>query len=584
MAVWGRIAGVAIVLSIAGATVAVSVASGYTEDDETKTVASIAEILSASDGFAGDGFGLAVDVDGDVMVVGAFGAAYVFTRSNRQWSETVKLTVPNEPPGWDPIRVPNESSEDEPVEGLGIRIDDSGTVYGGFGRSVAVDGDVIVVGAYEAAYVYTAVEDQWVGTAKLTGPDDLSGLGPNPDGSHTIGRSSFDRFLEGGFGSSVALDGDVIVVGANGVVRFPEYSSEIAPSDKENLDSVYVFTRNEDNWRETARLVRPAGPRSYDFGTDLDVNGNVLVVGGHSAAFVYERSGDEWSEPTELFPVDRNSSFGFGQSVAASADFIAVSSWQGVHVFERSFGVWVGEILEPFFDPDYYRFGLDVDLDSNLMVITPRKDIAGSEMTPIVFSLFDRPRAGWRVTRTSGYGSRAWRVQSVAIGGGVIALGAHLSTYEAGEDLVWRTTHQEPGVVHTHNLHVLEPVGGGVAPTETPVGSVAEEQPTAIAEPTPIPPAAATPTATATQAATAVATPTATATQAATAVATPTATAVPTSAVAQPVLVDDDDSSDGGVNLVWAGVIIAILVLVVLVIANFVMRRKPSDDAGRYTT
>ena len=580
----------ALVLSVAGSAVTVSAAAGYTENDETKTVASIAEILSASDGFAGDGFGLAVDVDGDVMVVGAFGAAYVFTRSNRQWSETVKLTVPNEPPGWDPIRVPNESSEDEPVEGLGIRIDDSGTVYGGFGRSVAVDGDVIVVGAYEAAYVYTAIEDQWVGTAKLTGPDDLSGLGPNPDGSRTIGRSSFETFLEGGFGSSVALDGDVIVVGANGVVRFPEYNSEIAPSDKENLDSVYVFTRNEDNWRETARLVRPAGPRSYDFGTDLDVNGNVLIVGSHSAAFVYERSGDEWSEPTELFPVERGSSFGFGLSVAASANSIAVSSWDAVHVFERSFGVWVGEILEPFFDPDYYLYGLNVDLDSNLMVMAPHKDVTGSGMTPIVFSLFDRPREGWRVTRTSGYGSRAWRVQSVAIGGGVIALGAHLSTYEAGEDLVWRTTHQEPGVVHTHNLHVLEPVGGGVAPTEAPVGSVAEEQPTAIAEPTPTPTAAATPTtaatptATATQTATAAATPTATATQTATAAATSTATAVQTTAVAQPVLVDDDDSSDGGVNLVWAGVIIALLVLVVLVIANFVMRRKPSDDAGRYNT
>ncbi|WP_419844807.1 hypothetical protein [Candidatus Poriferisocius sp.] len=570
MAVWGRIAGLALVLSIAGSAVTVSVAAGYTEHDETKTSTSFAEILSASDGFAGDGFGIAVDVDGDVMVVGAFGAAYVFTRSNRQWSETVKLTVPNEPLGWDPIRVPEKSPEDEPVEGLGIRIDDSGTVYGGFGRSVAVDGDVIVVGAYEAAYVYTAVEGQWVGTAKLTGPDDLSGLGPNPDGSHTIGRSSFDRFLEGGFGSSVALDGDVIAVGANGVVRLPEGSSGTTPSGVENLDSVYVFTRHEDNWRETARLVRPDGLRSYDFGTDLDVSGNVLVVGSHSAAFVYERSGDEWSEPTELFPVDRNSRFGFGQSVAASADFIAVSSRHGVHVFERSFGVWVGEILEPFFDPDYYRFGLDVDLDSNLMVLTPRKDIAGSEMTPIVFSLFDRPRADWRVTGTSSYGSKAWKVQSVAIGGGVIALGAHLSTYEAGEDLVWRTTHKEPGVVHTYNLQVLTPAEGGVAPAETPVGSTAEEQPTAIAEP------AATPLA--------VTTPTAAETPTGTAVITPAVTPIPTEmAAASPVLINDD-STDGGTNAVWAGVIIAQLALIVLAVAYFAIRRKPSDDAGRYNT
>lgn len=567
MAVRGRIAGVALVLSVAGSAVTVSAAAGYTEQDDAKTATSFAEILSASDGFAGDGFGIAVDVDGDVMVVGAFGAAYVFTRSNRQWSETVKLTVPNEPPGWDPIRVPKDPSEEEPVEGLGITIDDSGTVYGGFGRSVAVDGDVIVVGAYEAAYVYTAVEGQWVEAAKLTGPDDLSGLGPNPDGSHEVGRSSFDRFLEGGFGSSVALDGDVIVVGANGVVRFSEYRSETAPSDEEDLDSVYVFSRFEENWRETARLVRPGGPQSYNFGRDVDVDGDLLVVGSQSSAFVYEHSGDEWSEPTELHPADYDSSFGFGLSVATSANSIAVSSWDGVHVFERSFGVWGGEILEPFFDPESYRFGLDVDLDSNLMVIAPHRDIAGSEMTPIVFSLFDRPRADWRVTGTSSYGSRAWKVQAVAIGGGVIALGAHLSTYEAGEDLVWRTTHKEPGVVHTYDLQVLTPAEGGVSPAETPAGPAADEQPTAIAEP------AATPTA--------VTTPTAAETPTGTVAITPAATSV--AVAASPVLVDDD-SSDGGTNAVWAGVIIAQLALIVLAVAYFAIRRKPSDDAGRYNT
>ena len=537
---------------VLGSAASAGVADGYSEHDETMTVASFSEIVPATDGFAGDGFGLAVDVDGDVMVVGAIGAAYVFTRLEGRWQETAKLTVPNVPPGRVANRVDDDQSRYVSVDGQEILLDRNGVVYGGFGRAVAVDGNVIVVGAYEAAYVFTAMDGEWRETVKLTGAEDLSGLGPLDDGSSITGRGSTLGLLNGGFGSSVAVDGDLLAVGANGVVRFPEFSSRVTPSGVENLDSAYVFTRYEDNWRETARLVRPGGTQSYNFGRDVAVDGNVLVVGSHSAAYMYERSGDEWSEPTELLPADHDSSFGFGQSVAASGNSIAVSSMDAVHMFERSPGGWVGKILEPHFDPAYHRFGLDVDLDSNLVVMAPYEDVTGPGMSPIVFSLFDRPRAGWRVTWTSGFANKAWRVQSVAIGGGVIAVGAHLSSYEAGEDLVWRTTHQEPGVIHTHNLEVLHPVGDGSAPTETPLEPAPDQQPTIVAEPAPTPTMAATPTA---------------------AIAAP------------PVLADvDEDSSDGGINPLWGGVIIAELALIAVVVAYFLIRRKPDDDAGRYTS
>ncbi len=95
MAVRRQVAGLALVLTAAAATIAF----GYSEHDETMTVASFAGALRASDGFAGDGFGVSVDVDGDVMVVGAIGAAYVFTRSDGRWLQTAKLSVQNTPLG-----------------------------------------------------------------------------------------------------------------------------------------------------------------------------------------------------------------------------------------------------------------------------------------------------------------------------------------------------------------------------------------------------------------------------------------------------------------------------------------------------
>ncbi len=152
-------------------------AGSLAQADPSVNVHPVAQLV-ASDGFAGDGFGHDVDIDGDVMVVGAIGAAYVFTRSNGQWSETAKLTVLNAPSGWAVNRLDHGQSRYVPVEGQDILLDREGVVYGGFGRAVAVDGDVIVVGAYEAAHVFISDEGEWTKTAKLTGPDDLSDLGP----------------------------------------------------------------------------------------------------------------------------------------------------------------------------------------------------------------------------------------------------------------------------------------------------------------------------------------------------------------------------------------------------------------------
>ena len=143
--------------------------------------------LSASDGSNGDDFGFAVAISGNVVVVGAHltdlvatnaGAAYLYD-GNNNWAET-KL-------------VANVVAEDI------------------FGRSVAIDGDVVVIGAEGsavsespgAAYVFEKPALGWPGlnqavneSAKLTS---LIGAGSDLQ-----------------LGRSVAVDGDVIVAGAPG--------------------------------------------------------------------------------------------------------------------------------------------------------------------------------------------------------------------------------------------------------------------------------------------------------------------------------------------------------------------------------
>src|SRR4029450_2430848 len=83
--------------------------------------------LRASDGFIDDFFGISVSVDGDTVVVGAFGddldagfnagSAHVFVRTGASWAQQAKLTASD------------------------------GAIFDEFGWSVSVDGDTAVVGA-----------------------------------------------------------------------------------------------------------------------------------------------------------------------------------------------------------------------------------------------------------------------------------------------------------------------------------------------------------------------------------------------------------------------------------------------------
>src|SRR5262249_57750451 len=108
-------------------------------------------------------------VDGNVSQ----GAAYVFTQSNGNWTESQKLTA------------------------------NDGGLFDNFGASVALDGSTLVVGAngatvagnaaQGAVYVFTESNGTWAQTQKLTADD----------------GAAFDNF-----GLSVALKGSTILAGS----------------------------------------------------------------------------------------------------------------------------------------------------------------------------------------------------------------------------------------------------------------------------------------------------------------------------------------------------------------------------------
>jgi outer membrane protein assembly factor BamB len=141
--------------------------------------------LTASDGVGGDQFGISVAISNDTVAVGAnhgnrgtSGAVYIFERNQggvANWEEVKELTADD----------PNLLDE--------------------FGISVAIDGDTLVVGAWAlnletggAAYIFERNQngvEGWGQVQKIT-PSDVT---------------AHDQF-----GSSVAIDSDTVVVGAEG--------------------------------------------------------------------------------------------------------------------------------------------------------------------------------------------------------------------------------------------------------------------------------------------------------------------------------------------------------------------------------
>ncbi len=298
----------------------------YTRDS-SGTWSQVAK-LRASDPNAQDRIGLSVAVhedtsNGDTIVVGAphhsssKGAVYVFTEPSGGWASTstaAKLTASD------------HADDDE------------------FGISVAVDGDTVAVGAHNnnAAYVFTKPTDGWISTttaAKLSGSDSFGRSVAVDAGTIVVGASgdsdddqgsafvfiepnngwadstsagaakltAYSRNKDDRFGRSVAIDGDTIVVGANG----NDYDDDDNDTDDDE-GAAYVFIKPDTGWAnspgtETAMFTASDGKEKDQFGVSVAMDGDTVVIGADAlnetnrsgSAYVFTKPAAGWVDSTE---------------------------------------------------------------------------------------------------------------------------------------------------------------------------------------------------------------------------------------------------------------------------------------------
>jgi len=350
---------------------------------------------------ADDQFGTSVAIDGNTVVVGAIGddtgatdagAAYLFDASSGNLTHTLLKPIP--------------ITDDQ------------------FGTSVAIDGNTVVVGAIGddtgatdagAAYLFdassgslnqtllksTPVTDDEFGTSVAiagntvvvgaigddTGATDAGAayLFDASSGSLTQTLLKSTPVTDDQFGHSVAIDGNTVVVGTPG-------------DDTGVTDGGAAYLFDASSGSRTHTLLKPIPVMDDNFGESVAIDGNTVVVGAigddtgatdAGTAYLFDASSGNLTQtlanPTPAISDD------FGASVAIDSNIVVVgtSSAEEVYLFDASSGSLTQTLSNP--TPAVGdRFGGSVAIDGSTVVAGAALDDTGANNAGAVY-LFDAP-------------------------------------------------------------------------------------------------------------------------------------------------------------------------------------------------
>ncbi len=307
-----------------------------------------------------------------------------------------------------------------------------------FGRSVAIDGNTLVVGAFNdgqvatragSAYVFDRSDGAWEQSAKLVAPDGVAhaefGVAAALQGDRLVVGAAGDQASVGAAyvfdrtdgtwgeptkllgtsapstrqGMSVALDGDTIVVGTD--------------QGDYGAGSVFVFRLVESTWALEQHLTASDGAVDDIFGYSVSIDGNTLVAGAMfesekgdraGAAYVFTRTGDVWTEQQKLTASDAVAGAEFGRGVAVEADTILVGAPRqvvdmatvgAVYTFERTGSTWNEVqrlVASQVAEEGLFGFTLSMDGERAVVGAFHDDDNAGSAF------VFEREEAAWSET------------------------------------------------------------------------------------------------------------------------------------------------------------------------------------------
>jgi len=319
----------------------------------------------------------------------------------------------------------------------------AGDTTGQFGRAMAVNGDTMVIGALDSAFVYRFDGNAWIEEQKITAPGDLPQLAE--------------------FGSSVAVSADTVVIGTT--VRLPDFvEREVGPA--------YVYRFDGNSWIEEQKLIANelrgvSGTRG--FGRTVAVSGDTIVVGDFNsdgvvsrsgAAFVYRFDGNSWIEVQKLTGSDSQSRDLFGYSVAIDGDAVVIGALTArnetgsgsVYAYRYDGNSWIEEqkLASNSGDPNG-RFGAIVSLSNDRLAIGDTPSVVPRRGSVSVYRFAENSWIEDQEFTPNNPEARDYSLNSVALSGDTVVFGADFggryinvvnayrfdgSTWGQGQDLV----------------------------------------------------------------------------------------------------------------------------------------------------
>ena len=382
----------------------------------------------------GDKFGDSVGIDGNRAVVGApfqeslnnqntsitnGGWGHTFRRGSGVWSYDEFLAV-------------SDPQED-----------------GRLGSSVAVAGSTVMAGAPS----YNQNNNTDPGEITIASKSSLTGSW----------ATEFTKTGQVGndlFGSSVALDTGIAVIGAPGALA----------GSFDSAGKVYLYTKDSSGiWGSSPTAIWFAGSsnagNSHLFGSSVAVDGNTVVIGSpgensySGAAYVFTKNSQgQWALAARLTASNRANADQFGGTVAIDGDTVVVGAlnWDGARqnadndggafVFTKPSGGWANmtetAVLTASDNANQDNFGVAVAVDGDTVVVGALLDDDNGNDSSSVY-LFTKPSGGWvtatetvKLTAPDGAAGDNFG-DSVAAGGGRVIVGAPGDKSETGAAYVF---------------------------------------------------------------------------------------------------------------------------------------------------
>ncbi len=352
-----------------------------------------------------------------------------------------------------------------------------------FGYCVAISGDTIVVSAPGEDSVATGVDGDQGNNSSWQAGAVYVFVRSGASWTQQAYLKASNTGEGDSFGTSVAISGDTIVVGAdyedsNAVSVDGDQSDDSAPES----GAAYVFVRSGTSWTQQAYLKASNAEAGDQFGYSVAVSGDTVVVGARGessaaigvdgnpidntapfsgAAYVFVRSGTSWIQQAYLKASNTEAGDQFGHSVMVSGDTIVVgapgedssvdgdqgnnSAWLAgaAYVFVRSGTDWIQQAYLKASTTGWFdNFGYSVAVSGDTVVVGARGESSAAigvdgdqsdDSAPESGAayVFVRGEAGWTqqaYLKASNTGEGDWFGHRVAVSGDTVVVGAR---YEA---------------------------------------------------------------------------------------------------------------------------------------------------------